>query len=69
MKRSRYLAVLMALIVSSLMLTACGKSEFSLTENTGKRMVITAERADKDAFFAAGSLEVAREKRSSSPRN
>ena len=51
-------AVILALLLSMLMLTACGKSEFGVTENTGKRMTITAENAEKDAFFMVGALEV-----------
>lgn len=46
-------------VLALLLLTACGKSEFGLTESTEKRMTITAEHAAKDAFFMAGSLEVA----------
>ena len=46
------------LLLALLMLAACGKSEFGLSENTGKKMTISAENAGKDAFFAAGSLEV-----------
>ena len=38
-------------LLSALTLTACGKSEFAVTENTGKQMTITAEKAGKDAFF------------------
>lgn len=45
-------------IVLALALTACGKSVFTLTENTEKRMTITAENARKDAFFAVGTLKV-----------
>ena len=51
-------AAILAGILSLLMLTACGKSQFGLTENTEKRMVITAERAAKDDFFLVGSLTV-----------
>ena len=51
-------AAILAGILSLLMLTACGKSQFGLTENTEKRMVITAERAAKDDFFLVGSLKV-----------
>ena len=58
MKRKNTLIAIMALVLSLLMLTACGKSEFGMSENTGKRMVITAQNADKDAFFMVGSLEV-----------
>ena len=42
-----------------LTLTACGKSEFGLSENDGKHMTITARNADREAFFMAGSLDVA----------
>ena len=59
MKKKSILAVIAALALLTLMLTACGKASFELTENTGKRMVITAEKADKDASFITGSLEVA----------
>ena len=59
MKKINYFAVMIIVLLSALVLTACGKSEFGVTENTGKRMTITAENADKDAFFMAGSLEVA----------
>ena len=48
-----------AVIILLLLLTACGKSEFGVTENTGKCMTITAVNADKDDFFIIGSLEVA----------
>ena len=51
-------AAILAGILSLLTLTACGKSQFGLTENTEKRMVITAERAAKDDFFLVGSLKV-----------
>ena len=37
----------------------CGKSEFGLSENDGKHMTITARNADRDAFFMVGSLDVA----------
>ena len=51
-------AVILAGVLSLLTLTACGTSEFGMTENTEKRMVITAERAAKDDFFLVGSLKV-----------
>ena len=47
-------------VLAAVLLTACGGSEFGLSENTGKRMTITAERTGKDAFFLAGSLEVSK---------
>ena len=40
-----------AVIILLMLLTACGKSEFGVTENTGKSMTITAVNADKDDFF------------------
>ena len=58
MKRIRAFTGIFALVVLTMVLTACGKSEFGLTENTETKMTITAERADKDAFFMVGSLEV-----------
>ena len=48
-----------AVIILLMLLTACGKSEFGVTENTGKHMTITAVNADKGDFFIIGSLEVA----------
>ena len=58
MKRNCAFAVIMALVLA-LMLTGCGKSEFTMTENTGKLMSIKAENAGRDDFFMVGSLEVA----------
>ena len=55
-------SILLALAMSALLmlaLTGCGKSVFGVAENTEKRISITAENADKDAFFMVGSLEVA----------
>ena len=59
MTRMRKPAVIIMLIMSMIMLTACAKSEFGVTENTGKRMVITAKNADRDAAVMTGTLEVA----------
>ena len=58
MKKIRIFAVV-TIVLSALALSACGQSSFGVTENTGKRMTITAENVEKDAFFMAGSLEVA----------
>lgn len=55
----RKTAVLLALALAALMLTACGKSEFGMIENDANRMVISAENASRDGGFTAGSLEVA----------
>ncbi len=54
--KSIVFVVLLALILT---LTACGKSEFGVTENSWKHMTITAQNADKGAFFMVGSLDVA----------
>ncbi len=55
MKKAR---VITAILLLALMLTACGKSAFGMTENTEKKMTLTAENAEKGAFFLTGSLEV-----------
>ena len=58
MKRSPTASLFVVLMLSALMLTACGKSEFGVTDNTEKSMTITAAKADKDTFFMVGTLEV-----------
>ena len=55
MKKAIIYTLVLMLCIS---LTACGKSEFGLSENDGRHMTITARNADRDAFFMAGSLEV-----------
>ena len=50
--------VLLCFVSVTLLLTACGKSEFKVNGNTEKHMTITAKNAEKDAFFSVGSLEV-----------
>ena len=59
MKRNRLFAVILTLALSALLLAACGKSEFGVIQNDPDRIVISAENADKDAFFVTGTLEVA----------
>lgn len=49
---------IIALLLAALLLTACGKSEFGMSEATAKRMTIAADNADKKDFFMVGSLEV-----------
>ena len=56
MKRITAKAGFLLLALVMMTLAACGKSEFTVTENTENRMVITAENAAKDAFFMIGSL-------------
>ena len=53
------IAVILALALSALLLTACGKSEFGVIQNDPDRIVISAENAEKEAFFVTGTLEVA----------
>ena len=57
MKRIRNISVAIVLALLTLVCTACGKTEFGVTENAEKRMTIAAEKADKNAFFISGSLE------------
>ena len=52
-------SIIIAVLILVLTLTACGKSEFGVSENTGKQMTVMAQNADKDAFFMVGSLDVA----------
>ena len=53
------IAVILALALSVLLLAACGKSEFGVIQNDPDRIVISAENAEKDAFFVTGTLEAA----------
>ena len=57
MKKTKIIAVIIAAALLAASFTACGKSEFGVTEITEKKMTITADNADKDAFFTSGSLE------------
>ncbi len=52
-------SMIIAILILMLTLTACGKSEFGVSENTGKKMTVISQNADKDAFFMVGSLDVA----------
>ncbi len=58
-EKTRNAGSIIAVLALMLTLTACGKSEFGLSENTGKQMTVTAQNADRGAFFTAGSLDVA----------
>ena len=58
MKKGKILAAVTLMVLMVMALSACGKSEFGASENTEKLMTITAQNAQKDAFFMTGSLEV-----------
>ena len=55
----RRINIIITVLALMLTLTACGKSEFGVTENSWKHMTLTAQNADKDAFVMVGSLDVA----------
>ena len=46
-KSRRADGIIIAILMLMLTLTACGKSEFGVSENTGKQMTVTAQNADK----------------------
>ena len=54
----RIISFALIAVLAVLTLTACGKSEFTVTENYEKYMRITAKKANKDDYFMVGSLEV-----------
>ncbi len=56
-KTTLRLAIVMILTLLMLLLTACGKPEFGVTENTEKQMTVTARNAGKDGIVMVGSLE------------
>ena len=56
MRRINSSITVLALLLT---LTACGKSEFGVTENTWKHLTITAQNADKDASLIGGGFDVA----------
>ncbi|MBO5554525.1 MAG: hypothetical protein J5941_03260 [Solobacterium sp.] len=58
MKNRKTLFRIAALALSAVMLAGCGKSEFGVIDNTPKKMVISAENADKDDMIMTGGLEV-----------
>ena len=59
MKKTISVLLTAVLVMSMMLVTSCGKSEFGLSENTEKLMTINAENAAKDDFFMTGTLEVA----------
>lgn len=59
MKKTISVLLTAVLVLSMMLVTSCGKSEFGLSENTEKLMTINAENAAKDDFFMTGTLEVA----------
>ena len=58
-KRNLIIVLAAVLVLTALTLTACGKSEFGMSENTEKKMVIKAENADRKSFFMVGTLTAA----------
>ena len=54
----RTLSLIIAVLLSMAMLTACGKSEFSAINDSDKHMTITAQNAARDDFFGIGTLKV-----------
>ena len=59
MKRIKAFTVVAILVLLAVSFTGCGKTVFSVTDDTEKQMTITAQKADKDAFLMGGTLEVA----------
>jgi hypothetical protein len=58
MKRRNRFALITVLAILMLTLSACGQSYFKVDENTGKSMLISAQKAGKDSYFMSGSLTV-----------
>lgn len=60
MKRPASVTTVVILSLLALILTSCGGAAitFGVTGNTEKLIEITAKKADKDASFLVGSLEV-----------
>ena len=46
------------MMTAAFALTGCGSGEFQCDASDAKNVVITADKAAKDAFFLSGSLEV-----------
>lgn len=58
MKRFISIIAIMALAVSMLAMTSCGKKEFSGNVESDKSMTINAVKADAGDYFVTGSLVV-----------
>ena len=58
MRKYKTFLTIIAFLIPVLLLSACGKSEFGLTESTEKHMLITAKNAGRDGSFTTGSLVV-----------
>ncbi len=50
--------IFFVLVILTVILSACSKSEFRCTDNTEKSMTVTAKNAKTDDFFMTGTLEV-----------
>lgn len=59
MKKFITVAVIAAMALSLLTLTACGKVNLALSENTAKAMTLEANNARPNDFVMVGTLEVA----------
>ena len=59
MKKLNYILTIVFLMLASLTLSACEKSEFALTENDDNSADITAKNAEKDSSVMVGTLEIA----------
>lgn len=57
MKRRNSIVLITLLSLLMLMISACGKSEFGVTESTDKKLVINAHNAGKDSYFMVGTIE------------
>ena len=58
MKKTFAAALAAIMLLSSFMLASCGKSVFTMSENTEKAMTLEAKNAKPDDFFQVGSLVV-----------
>ena len=57
--KKRFFPLILALVLASVTLTACGRSEFTVIVDNEKRMLVSARNAEKDKSFEIGTLEVA----------
>ena len=58
MKKKLLIVMTALLVMTMVLMTSCGKSEFGMTDTDDKHMSLVAERAAKDDYFVTGSLSV-----------